>query len=566
MTVLNSKIITKSSVYDLKTSQEIKLPERTNLLSGNVHNNILYYRDNTNPMVLMTFDLNSKVVNQITLPGSFNNTEFFNPQIANNRLILNRVNTDASTGNRTLRMGIFDLGHPNTIDDTPLLGPAGKDPWINSNYPTAISDTKAVWVNNSSGISSLQIKDLLYGMDDPIGASALSKSAIAIHSNRLLWADTQGVFSYTIPPPPLPVFTPVSTIKTIAGRTLRFPINATDPSGRKLTLSVAGTGPSNLNSYMPGATFTDNGNGTGNFSWAIPNNLPAKIYHLNFTATNTRGIKSSLLVTVNLTTPTVTGYIDSIVSRGDGSYSVLGWACATYLNQPIDIHLYLGGQAGSTGSSFYVSGKANLPSEPAVAAACNTTGTNHRFNLRLGADGITAYGGRPFAIHGISPIGAANLAITNRNNLRIPTITYAMTSAASNDILPGWPVNNVIDGNTGTNYSSSFFATANNDRGTFLAAWMGQLHDVKKILLTARLYNGQIQAFPPSYDIYLGSPDNTRWDLIGTFTNQPDASGKVTITLNKYYRTAGVLIIPKTLGVDAYGNHYFQMAEIKLSQ
>ena len=59
-------------------------------------------------------------------------------------------------------------------------------------------------------------------------------------------------------------------------------------------------------------------------------------------------------------------------SNRPGKYYVKGWACQTGLNDSIDVHLYVGGPAG-TGKAIK-SLKANLSSESAVANACSASG------------------------------------------------------------------------------------------------------------------------------------------------------------------------------------------------
>ncbi len=141
--------------------------------------------------------------------------------------------------------------------------------------------------------------------------------------------------------------------------------------------------------------------------------------------------------TTNTSTSTIIGYTDEVRPNGDGSYSVLGWACSTGFDQSIGVHLYVGGEAGTPGSHFYTKGIANLSSEPAVANVCQSHGTNNRFNLSLGADAVRAYGGKPFAIHGISPVGKSNLVISNDHHLMIPNAPTA-TLPIKHTLAVGW--------------------------------------------------------------------------------------------------------------------------------
>ncbi len=117
--------------------------------------------------------------------------------------------------------------------------------------------------------------------------------------------------------------------------------------------------------------------------------------------------------------PDIQGYIDRVTSNGDGSYTVYGWICAQYADVSLGVHLYLGNSDGS-GQHYYTSGTANLPSEAAVATVCQASGTNYRFALRLGADAIAAYAGQTIFVHGLSPFGLNNYAITQPHYYQVP--------------------------------------------------------------------------------------------------------------------------------------------------
>src|SRR2546428_12603256 len=63
---------------------------------------------------------------------------------------------------------------------------------------------------------------------------------------------------------------------------------------------------------------------------------------------------------------TIRGYIDN--ASYDGSQVILiGWACAGGIAQSVNVHVYVGGPAGS--GTWFTAGTANQPSEPAVPLA-----------------------------------------------------------------------------------------------------------------------------------------------------------------------------------------------------
>ena len=137
-----------------------------------------------------------------------------------------------------------------------------------------------------------------------------------------------------------------------------------------------------------------------------------------------------------------------------------------------------------------------------------------------------------------------------------------MGNAYSNDALPNWQAANVIDGIASSVYSSDGFASAKNDRTSYLAVWTkdGKI-SASQVQLTARPGNLH---FPANYDGYVTSPDNSKWNAIGNFSIQPNSNGLAVIPLGSTVETYGVLIIPKLLGAD-HGYYYFQLAEVQLA-
>jgi hypothetical protein len=133
----------------------------------------------------------------------------------------------------------------------------------------------------------------------------------------------------------------------------------------------------------------------------------------------------------------VIGNVDG-VGGGGQQYYLGGWACAKTQATSIDVHVYVGGPAGGGGTMVF-SGTANQPSEPGVAAACNSTGTNHRFYLAIPHWVTQNYGGQPIHVYGISPIGLANLPIGNSGNVTVPGVDRSIT---------GWVSGVTVQGNT----------------------------------------------------------------------------------------------------------------------
>ena len=110
------------------------------------------------------------------------------------------------------------------------------------------------------------------------------------------------------------------------------------------------------------------------------------------------------------------------------------WACSSGINDPIDVHVYLGGAAGGNGAVMVGGYRAGSVSEPGVANACGASGSNYRFYIPIQGDWTVTHANKPIYIHGISPVGAVNLTIGGSGNFRIPYNTppsVAFTSPAA---------------------------------------------------------------------------------------------------------------------------------------
>lgn len=139
-------------------------------------------------------------------------------------------------------------------------------------------------------------------------------------------------------------------------------------------------------------------------------------------AYNAASLVTSLTVGRSTVMPgsTIVGNIDSVgTTSGSGiGYRIRGWACSTYINDPISVHLYVGGPAGS--GTYIGAYSANLASEPAIAASCISQGTAYRFEIPITAAMRQAHPDDAIYIHGISPVGGSNLLISGSGQFTIP--------------------------------------------------------------------------------------------------------------------------------------------------
>lgn len=119
-------------------------------------------------------------------------------------------------------------------------------------------------------------------------------------------------------------------------------------------------------------------------------------------------------------TTQIRGYIEGVYDVGGGQLAITGWACTTGGDSSIDVHLYLGGPAGSGAPGFAY--RANLASEPQVAAACGAQGSAYRFAIPVDHAMRQSYGGKLIYVHGISPVNKPNLLITHSGAHSVPPL------------------------------------------------------------------------------------------------------------------------------------------------
>jgi hypothetical protein len=130
----------------------------------------------------------------------------------------------------------------------------------------------------------------------------------------------------------------------------------------------------------------------------------------------------------NVTVPgvdrSITGWVSGVTVQGSNFY-LYGWGCAKTYPGAIDVYVYVGGSSAT--GTFAFSGTANqATNDPAVAAACNTPDSIHRYYLQIPTNIVQQYAGRPIYVHGISPYGLPNLLLNGSGNFVVPS--FAPTS------------------------------------------------------------------------------------------------------------------------------------------
>lgn len=135
----------------------------------------------------------------------------------------------------------------------------------------------------------------------------------------------------------------------------------------------------------------------------------------------------------------VVGNNSQVIGNIDGAPTadnpaVGGWACSTGITDSINVELYVGGPwNGDDGDqgTLVATATADLPSEPGVASACGTNGTNYRFSIPISAAVESQYPNEPIWVYGDSPVGNGTIALTNSGTYTVPANPSAPEPPAS---------------------------------------------------------------------------------------------------------------------------------------
>lgn len=135
---------------------------------------------------------------------------------------------------------------------------------------------------------------------------------------------------------------------------------------------------------------------------------PVHVYGLN-PAANSGGngnvmLEGSGIVKIAANFGKVFGRVDGIVRDASGIQSIYGWTCAKGILNPLSTHFYIHKKDATTGvvSEVYLKETvANISSEAAVAAICQTVGANYRFSIPITSEMVTNYKLSPIYIFGI---------------------------------------------------------------------------------------------------------------------------------------------------------------------
>ena len=126
--------------------------------------------------------------------------------------------------------------------------------------------------------------------------------------------------------------------------------------------------------------------------------------------------KKLVTSTENISTH-VTGAV--ALSTAGTAADVYGWSCSTGTLISLQVNLYVGGPPGT--GTLLTQATANLASEPAVAALCQTQGASYRFDFPLSDAVRGPYVNQPIYVQGISPVGGDNVVLPGSGFLMPPS-------------------------------------------------------------------------------------------------------------------------------------------------
>ena len=117
----------------------------------------------------------------------------------------------------------------------------------------------------------------------------------------------------------------------------------------------------------------------------------------------------------------IRGYLDGVFRNADGSYYLAGWACATNTRDPINVRIVFRWPDGSVTSSTVT---ADADNEDAVSAACQSSGTKHRFSMALTTSDQIDVGGLPIEAYGVDPSGVGDVPLKGSASFVAPALQF----------------------------------------------------------------------------------------------------------------------------------------------
>jgi hypothetical protein len=176
-----------------------------------------------------------------------------------------------------------------------------------------------------------------------------------------------------------------------------------------------------------------------------------------------------LIASRKASTSVVMGTIEAVSTGANAA--ITGWACASGLAASIDVHLYVGGPAGTgTAIGAYT---ANQTSELAIQDACHSTGTLHRFSIPLSEAMRGDHAGEPIYIHGISPTGGDNTLLSGSGTFVVPSSTLAPAAPASVTASAAGDLSSIAVNWSTSSHASSYMVEQSVNSGAWTTVYTG---------------------------------------------------------------------------------------------
>ena len=222
--------------------------------------------------------------------------------------------------------------------------------------------------------------------------------------------------------------------------------------------------------------------------------------------------------TLKVPTAAIIGEISGITSDANGNHYLNGWACSVGVRGSVDVHLYVGGAAGT--GSYVTAVTANLPSDGNVANACQTQATNYTFRVPLTTAIRDVHSGRALFLHGITVVATLpSDLLRHSGGYTVPGLTRTadLVSFSANP-------NHVFNGQQST-LTVQFRNTGNYlwEAGTYLA-WGTTVLD-KSLPLSAPVPPGAVATFQWTVSPYHNGSGIRSYPYIANMADSKGALG-----------------------------------------
>lgn len=176
-----------------------------------------------------------------------------------------------------------------------------------------------------------------------------------------------------------------------------------------------------------------------------------------------------LIASRKASTSVILGTIEAVSTATNAT--ITGWACASGLAGSIDVHLYVGGPAG-TGTAIGTY-PANQSSEQAIQDACHSSGTLHRFSIPLSEAVRGDHAGESIYIHGLSTAGTDDTLLSGSGSFVVPPSTLAPSAPATVTAAAVQDLSSIAVSWSGASRATSYTAEQSVNGGAWTTLYTG---------------------------------------------------------------------------------------------